>query len=248
MGLSGEDADLVIGLDPAQLGEFSRSLLGKRRTFYDALFPVSQRWMREHHPVLIQEFLELYNTRRFVDEEPRGHSFVAYLRECGLFYPDIPRAVADVAEFELMMVIAKKNQALLPADQRHPVEQDRETEFSWDALYWKPERTMAAQFTVDPLLIVLGRADMDQPPTPTSVVVTPSYSTVHPTVLRVLPIAVTLLNLMTEPMTGHRLLALCRTRSLDITDDTLRALLTKLVAHDILDHHSPVTSPVPSHV
>jgi hypothetical protein len=244
MGLSGEDADLVIGLDPRQLDNFSSSLMGKRRTFYESVFPVSYHWMRDHHPVLLRDFLELYNTRRFAEEEPRGHNFVAYVRECSLFYPDIPRAVADVAQFELIMITVKKQQTLLRAEARRSATESPVTEFSWDSLCWKPARSMAAEFTVDPLLIVLERSDMDQPPNPTSVVVTPSLTTGPPTVLRVLPIAATLVNLMAEPMTGHQLLAHCQDSGIDIAPDKLGALLTKLVQHGVIDHYCPV----PSHV
>ena len=244
MGLSGEDADLVIGLDPTQLADFSRSLMGKRRTFYESVFPVSYRWMREHHPALLRDFLELYNTRRFTEEEPRGHNYVAYVRECALFYPDIPRAVADVAQFELVMITVKKQQALLSPDRQPGAAVLRASGFSWDALYWKPARSMVAQFTVDPLLIVLELSDMDQQANPTSVVVTPSLTTGPPTVLRVLPMVARLIDLMTEPMTGDRLLARCQDNGLDIGQDKLRAALTKLVEHDIIDHHCPA----PSHV
>lgn len=244
MGLSGEDADLVVGLDPVQLREFSASLVGKRRTYFEKVFPVSYRWMWDHHHALVRDFLELYNSRRFAPEEPRAHNFVSYLRECGLFYSDIPLAVADVAKFELMMLTAKREQAVLLADRRSSAAGDH-TEFSWDALYWKPARSMAAQFTVDPLLILLKKSDMDQQPTPTSVVVAPSFTTDHPTVLRVLPLAVTLLDLMPEPMTAHELLGRCQDKGLDITPDKLRAVLAKLVTHDIVDHHRCAA---PSHV
>lgn len=239
MGLSGEAAELVAGLDATQLTDFAQSLSGKRRVLFEAASPTAYPWVLEHHPSLIRDFLELYGARPFGEQESPMRNFVSFLRECSLFYDDIPRAVADVAEFELMVHATKQQQATLPADRQRSCSShcSWDSEFSWDSLYWKPARTSVAGFTVDPLSIYLKKSDMDQPATPTSVVMAPSFSETHPTVLRVAPTAASVISLMEEPMSAQQVLARCQEKEVRVAPTTLQALLTKFTGYDVIDHY-----------
>lgn len=239
MGLSGEAADFIAMLDAAELADFADSLVGKRRRFFEASIPTAFRWVLANHLPLLREFMELYGARPFGEQESSVRNFVPFLRECSLFYDDIPRAVADVAEFELMVLAAKERQATLPAGRQRSCGPHcaPDAEFSWDTLYWKPERTTAAGFTVDPLSIVLKKSDMSQPPTPTSVVVAPSFANPHPTILRVVPVAAAVVNLMAAPMNARQVLAKCQDEAIDIPSSTIPTLLARFTSHDVIDHY-----------
>jgi hypothetical protein len=240
LGLDEESADIVRKLSPQEVDDFATALRGKQLLSISYSLPTTFKWLQEQHPALTREFQAISVPSRSDDSFVLAKRFVAFLRESRDFYDSIPKALPDVAQLELMLMMARKDQALrVGQGSADPVPSGA---FSLNSLCWTPARTSAGSFSVDALGILLGRRSMTDSGAPSCVVVSPAPSGVRPTILKISAPAYAVLDAMKEPITVRQLLSRCQARGVEVSEDALIALLSKLESSQVVcSYHMEAT-------
>ncbi|MCX4394179.1 MULTISPECIES: hypothetical protein [unclassified Streptomyces] len=225
MGLHGEEARVVSAITPGELDDFAASLRGKHGMLLKSSLPCTCKWIEQNEPAIIREYFDVFRPSRSQGREAVAVNFVPFVREYSDFREGVPEAVADVAEFELALFCAREPRAAL--NRSAPEGDSARTEnFSWESLYWKPDRTFIAGFGTDPLSIFLGKAEMDGETKPTNILVAPPRQVDKPVILRLASVACEALRNLSDPVSASELMKICVDQGLVITEGSMKSLLT----------------------
>ncbi|MBV2354692.1 hypothetical protein KUM39_09995 [Streptomyces sp. J2-1] len=226
MQLSGEQAELVRNLSPAEAAEFAHGLRSKKALSLNAHMPTTCRWLEERSPHILRDFHDVSMVSRRAQWGATATQLVEYLRECREFYEGVPQALPDLARLEYLLMSARREQER--REKKEPASASSPPSFSWNSLYWKAAHTSVESFTVDALSVLLGKKGMTDEGEPTYVVIAPATSGRMPMVLRVTEPAYRILSAMTEPVSARRLHEHAREHGLSVSEEALQALLTRL--------------------
>jgi hypothetical protein len=236
MQLSEEHAELVRNVSPSEVEEFVLGLESKQLLSLSISMPTTYKWLEENHPVILREFQEISTFSRLASWDSTARRLAEFVRECHDFYDEVPAALPDVAQLELLLLSARKEQELRGT--RTPGPTTPPPPFSWDSLYWKPSRTSMARLSVDALSVLLGKKTMTDPGEPTWVVISPAPSGRMPIILRITAQAYHILSAMEEPVSARQLHSHARVHDLNVSEQALQTMLTRLVhSHVIGSHH-----------
>ncbi|MFI9394292.1 hypothetical protein ACIG53_25815 [Streptomyces bauhiniae] len=236
MCLTGDEAELVQTLLPAEVEQFAMELKAKEMLSLSMAMPVTFRWLEEHCRRVLREYEDFSTYGRRSDRWAAAQGFVSYLEECVDFYDAVPPTLPAVAQLEYLLLTVRDEQENRAGTVR-PAPSPPVPRPSWDSLYWKPAHTHAVHSSTDALSVVLGKKDMRDAGDPTWVVIAPAPHGRVPRVLRITAPAFHLINALEQPRSAKQLYAYAQTRDLNVSEQALRALVERLSESGVLGAH-----------
>lgn len=193
----------------------------------NSALPCTCRWIEQNEPAIIQEYFDVFRPSRSQGREAVATNFAPFVREYCDFREAVPPALADVTEFELALFQAREPRATSKRAESK-AGSARVENFSWESIYWMPERTVVTEFGTDPLSIFLGKAEMESETKPTGILIAPPWQGDKPVILRLASIACKALKNLSEPVSASELIETCADQGVSITNGSIRSVLTSL--------------------
>ncbi|WP_228901074.1 hypothetical protein ACPZ13_19470 [Streptomyces sp. IPPR8] len=234
MQLKEEYAAMVLHLPPRQVEEFASGLKSKRMSALSSMVPATYTWLKKNQRDVIDAFCDVGVSSRIADRLDICRRFVDFINECRDFYPGIPSVLCDVARLEFLLMSLMGRQE---PTQKRSASADVGPGFSWDSLYWRPSRTSAVSFSADALSILLGKKEMVDCSDPTWMVVAAGPSDGRPTILRITESAFHVFGGLDEPISARALLEYAENRQLNVSQNSLKALLMRLDQSNVIDSY-----------